>query len=235
MLADDVDALTARIAKLATDEVIANRAKGFGTRASQIDQLADALHPATDRVELLRNNGVKISVPSPPSGITSFAEDMKRSLEKDPASVVSDTGGFGQKFKTPLEDFVVRLEGTLTSEWKKHVHQNAPEVRDDLLSILAKVKGFAASVSVVKERLARYREHRAKTPNTLDDVSSFNRARDDLRETLRSVGSDELPPEIVKFMGRAGLEGVPLDELSAETRDWLVEHELLAHFVIRTG
>ena len=235
MLADDIDTLTARIEKLQKDEAIADKARGFETRASQIDQLAGALHPATDRVELLRNHGVKISVPSPPSGLISFADDMKRLLEEDPASVVSDTGGFGQRFKGPAEKLVDRLGGTARSAWERHVDKNTPDVSDDLLSVLAKVKGFAASVSTAQKRLAQYRAHRMKTPQSLDDVCSFNGALDELQEGLRSLGSDKLRPEIVNFIRRAGLQGVPLDELSDETRDWLVEHELLGHFVVKTG
>lgn len=235
MLADDIEVLTARIEKLRSDEAIASEAKHFETRAAQIEQLANDLRSATKIVELFRNNRVNSSVPSPPTGLISFAESMKRLLENDRASVVSDTGGFGQKFKTPLEKYTDRAKSTVTSAWEKHVDKSTPNVNEDMLSVLIKVKGFADSVSTVRKRFTEYRVHRTRTPTCADDICSFDRALEELRKALGSLGSDDLPEEVVNFMRRAGLQGVPLDELSEEIRSWLFEHELLGRFVIKTG
>ncbi len=235
MLTKEIDALTARIERLRGLQSIANEAEHFETRATQIEQLADALQSPTSTTELLRSNGVALSVPKPTGGLLVFAENLRKSVETDRASVLSDMDGFAQKFRSPLERLCERLQDAATKAWTEHVDKNAPPVNQEMLSILAKLRGFAESVSRVRRGHAQYEAYRTRTPRSGDDIRSFREALVALKDALCSLGSNELPRELVDFIRQAGLSGVPLDQLTDETFDWLRVHELLGQFVIKTA
>lgn len=235
MLIDDIDALTARIEELRMLQRIAGEAEHFETRATQIEYLGNDLHSPTETNELLRSNGIAVSVPMPPAGLIKFAEDMKGRLETDRTAALSGTGGFGQKFKAPLERLCERLKAGAKQAWTEYVEKSAPPVNHEVLSVLAKVRGFAESVSRIRSSVTQYETHRMRTPTSADDIRSFSETLEMLRNALGSLGSNDLPQELVDFMRRAGLDGVPLDQLTDETLGWLREHELLSQFVIKTA
>lgn len=235
MLTEDIDVLIARIEKLRGLQRIASEAEHFETRATQIEQLANDLHSPTETNELLRRNSIGVSIPRPPMGLITFAENMRQLIETDRSSALSDMDGFGQRFKSPLERLCERLREAATKAWTEHVDKNGPSVNQEMLSVLVKLRGFAESVSRVRGCIAQYEAHRTRTPRSADDIRSFGKALEALTDALGSLGSNELPREFVDFIRRAGLNGVPLDQLTNETLDWLREHELLGQFVVKTA
>lgn len=235
MLTDEIDALTARIEGLRALERIANEAHHFETRAIQIEELANGLNLPTRGNELLRSNGVGMAAPKPPIGLIALAKNWQQLIENDPAATLSDMDGFAQKFKLPLERYIERVTDAATKAWMEHVDRNAPPVNQEMLSILVKLKGFAESVVRIRNHLSQYQIHRTQTPASADDIRRFGEDLKALKKALSSLGSDELPKELVEFIRRAGLNGVPLDQLDVQTLEWLRGHRLLGQFVVRTA
>jgi hypothetical protein len=235
MLIDDIGVLTARIEKLRGLQRIASDAERFETRVTQIEQLTENLHSPTEAHQLLRSNGIQLSVPKPPAGLIAFADSLRQSVETDRASALSAMDGLSQRFKVPLERFCQRLTEMATQAWTEHVDRNTPPVNQEMLSVLARLRGFAESVSRVRGCIAQCQAHRTRVPRSSDDIRSLERALEALRNALGSLGSNELPRELLDFIRRAGLNGVPLDQLTDETLGWLREHDLLGQFVVKTA
>lgn len=235
MLLNEIKVLAERVHEFQELEKAAGECDRFETRADQLDQLARTLSASVRGVALLKDSGINVAVDVSVGGLLATATEMKRLVETDRASAVSDTSGFGQRFKRPLEGVCAKTEAAAADAWRRHVDATWPRVNQEMMHVLRRVKGFAGSVSTVLDLHGKRERYRATAPNCEEDIRRYRAAVEALQDALRSLGSDDLPDHVVRFMRRAGTGGVPLDELTTETVDWFKAHDLLGQFVVKTA
>ena len=235
MLLNEIKTLAERIHEFQELEKAAGECDRFETRADQLDQLSSKLDTSVWSVTLLKNCEIDVAVNVSAGGLLATAAEMKRLVETDRASAVSDTSGFGPRFKRPLDDVCAKTEAAAADAWRRHVDATWPRVNQEMMHVLRRVKGFAGSVSTVLDLDGKRERYRAMAPRCEEDIRQYRAAVEALQDALRSLGSDDLPDHVVRFMRRAGTGGLPLDELTTETVDWLKAHDLLGQFVVKTA
>lgn len=234
MLLNEIDALGKRIDAYGELQKAAGECQRFETRAKQLEELAARLSVSVGAVALLKSSGIDVAVKVNAGGFLVAAAEMKHSMATQRSAALSDTSGFGQKFKKPLEGVCTEIGSAAADTWKRHVNGTWPPVNLDIMHVLKGLRGFAESVTRVMD-LQKCRENFLATPpNSELDIGRYREAVETLQNALRSLGSEDLPDHVLGFMRRAGTGGLPLDELTTETVEWLKAHDLLGQFVVKT-
>lgn len=235
MLLNEIDALGKRIDAYRELQEIAGECDRFETRAGQLEQVAATLRAPVGAVALLKNSGIDVAVKVSAGGLLATTAEMKQSLATQRSAAVSDTSGFGQKFKKPLEGVCTEIGSAARDAWERHVDATWPTVNREMMNILKKLRGFRESVTKILELDGRKDSHRARLPSSEDDIRQYCDAVRALQDALKSLGSEDLPDHVLRFVRLAGLNGFPLDGLTPEILEWLRSHDLLGQFVVKTA
>jgi len=237
MLLERAADLTAKIAQYQKLKGAADESEQFHTRAKQLTDVAERINRVRQGLGRLTEAGVDISFePSDGAAYAAKAKALRAALQADPTVINDPPFDLKYEFADRLTGIATAADQAMREAWTGYVANRAAFGSDDVLTALAAVPQFRASVA----RIRRCRTEIAAFGNGLPTDPNAAVARiDALVEEHDAAWSElsaaDIPPSVISFMRAAAGPGASLEALTAEVKTWLAGRGLLAAFRIRLG
>jgi hypothetical protein len=237
MLLERARDLTAKIAQYQKLKGAADESEQFHTRADQFARAAERIARVRQGLEKLSTAGVDVSFePSDGAAYAVKAKTLRAALQANPAAINDPPFDLKHEFVDRLAGIATAADEAMREAWTAYVAKRAPFGSDDVLSALAVVPQFRASVAKIR----RCRVDISALGNGLPADPGAAVARMDalLKEhdtAWAELSADDIPANVVDFIRAAAGAGAPLKGFTADVQAWLAERDLLTAFRIRLG
>jgi hypothetical protein len=237
MLLDRAAGLTEKIGRYEKLKTAANQAQTYKTRASQFEQARLKLAETQKAVKQFDEAAIPVAFGATnATQLLTNASALRDQFVADPGVIANPP--FDLKY-----EFVDRISGltdfatiALENAWRSYVHSRSAIGSSEVLDALMRLPQFRASIVSIKECNGKVAQLAAQVPMDLQAaVVSLDQLVQQLRSAWAAISADDIPESLIKFLRATAAEGVPLDLLSEETREWLAAKGLLNAFRIRIG
>jgi hypothetical protein len=237
MLLDRAADLTAKITQYQKLKGTADESKQFQTRASQFASVADRIAGVRERLHKLAAAGVAITFePSDGASYAAKAKALRVVLQANPAAINDPPFDLKHEFVDRLGGIAAAADQAVKEAWGAYVAKHVAVGSDDVLSALAAVPQFRASVSRIRRCRADIAALGGSVPSDPNAaVARMDSLRKDHDAAWSELSAEDMPPNILHFIRAATGEGAPLKALTPEVQTWLAERNLLTAFRIRLG
>jgi metal-dependent amidase/aminoacylase/carboxypeptidase family protein len=233
MLLDDCQQLST-LAKSVTDlRSNVDELNNFKTRQAEIEQIVRELKPLAEALQAFKEKGIY--------GFTLLQEVenfLAQVIEVEKQFKTEHKWLLGAKKIKPLEDKSKSLRETiekqLRQQWITYRNSHVPAISNDFLSVLAKIPTFSQTVTAVRSLSSQIQV--IDYPKDRDQFDKVEKAISKLTTAWSSVNSDEVPPEVLKFLKEAAtINGAPMHLLNPTVQKWLDDKGIGSSFRIRLG
>lgn len=237
MLLERAADLTAKIAQHQKLKGAADLSDQLHTRAKQLTDVADRIHRVWLSLNRLTNAGVDVGFKSSDGTVyADKAKDLRALIQADPAAINDPPFDLKYKFAERLTGIAAAADQAMRKAWTEYVANRAAFGSEDVLTALAAVPQFRASVAKIR----RCRTDVSALGNSVptDPNVAVKRIDELVKEhdaAWSELAADDIPLSVIRFMRAAASHGAPLEALTAEVKTWLVGRGLLAAFRIRLG
>jgi len=237
MLLERAADLTAKIAQYQKLKGAADESEQFHTRADQFVKVAERVSGVRLGLRKLIDAGVEVGFePSDGAAYSAKAKTLRAVLQGNPAAINDPPFDLKHEFVDRLGAIAAAADQAMLEAWTTYVAKRAPFGSDDVLSALAVVPQFQASVAKIR----RCRAEISALGNGLPADPSATVTRMDalLKEhdaAWADLSADDIPSSVVGFIRAAAGAGAPLKGFTSEVQAWLEERDLLTAFRIRLG
>ena len=125
------------------------------------------------------------------------------------------------------------LDEHITREWRIYTERSR-HANTQVLEALSGIHAFAKTVQKVRALTASIEQCRKNKPTSEEDFKKFDGLVKQVDTAWNELGSDEVPPNVERFLRAAGgREGAPIDLLTTEVKEWLETRKINSSFRIR--
>lgn len=231
MIAEDAKHLVELIERMKQLKANVDQRDGFRTRQSELEEAGRELEKRVAAVNALAVRGsAKPDVAIRASAFLNHINTVTSSFNQDPSWIIS----FNNKpFENALKGLNTELDEHITREWRAYTERSR-HANTQVLDVLGGIPAFAQTVQKVRGLTARLEQRRNSKPTSEEDFLNFDELVRQVDAAWGELGSDEVPPDVERFLRAAGgREGAPLDLLTEGVKEWLETREIDASFRIR--
>ena len=237
MLLERAADLTAKIAQYQKLKGAADESEQFHTRAKQLTDVAERIARARQAVDRLTDAGVEVSFePSEGAAYAAKAKALRAALQADPAAINNPPFDLKYEFADRLTGIATAADQAMREAWTGYVAKRAAFGSEDVLTALAAVPQFRASVAKIRRsrtEISALGNGLPTDPNAA--VARIGALVEEHDAAWSELSADDIPPSVISFIRTAAGQGAPLEALTAEVKTWLAGRGLLAAFRIRLG
>ena len=225
--------LAAVVVEINALAAIADRAEAIRSRATQFESALDELRLSAGSARHLRDRGVAVECELKAAGVRHFLSQLLGEVNADPAAILA-AKDIHPKMLAPLAKIASILQEAADQAWRRHVRQQLPEVRGDLLDALTRVPALRSKVErfrVLRERALAGSE---RTPTTDAEFNAVELLVKHCNQAWRELDSEGIPKEVLIFLREAATpRGASLSKLTPTIVSWLEANNLAEAFGVR--
>lgn len=234
MLLERANAVAARINAYQKLKSTADEADKFATRARQFDQISVLLAALRETLEELERVGVTVDfTPLDGVGFADKARLLRLELGDDPARIDNPPFDLKYAFSDRLTGIAGAGAKAAQAGWKAYVDGRAPVGSDDVLSALAQIQQFRASVVRIRQIRSEIAGVGASLPS--DPTAAIARLDTliaDHDTAWQTLEASDIPASVVGFIRAAATGDAMLSAFTPEVRSWLEGRGLISAFRI---
>jgi hypothetical protein len=200
-------------------------------------EFTDAVSELKGRIETVRSlclrGAVSPDVQSKADAFLSQVNNVRSNFDADPAWIIR-SGNFNVAyFKNALKGLNQELDFHISREWNRYT-ERARHVNGEVLSVLGGIPAFSSTVQKIQILARRIDALRSKNPCGEPDFQKFDQLVDDMDKAWGELGSEDVPPSVMKFLRASGTrEGATLDLLTEEVKKWLQSCKIEGSFRVQ--
>ena len=235
MLLERATSLAAKITQYHELRSAADEGEQFETRAKQFVAISERLSRTLSALGKLADAGVTISfVPNDGAGYAAKAKALRAAIRDNPAAINDPPFDLKYEFTDRLTMIAGAAEKAMTEAWKAYVAKRGDFGSNVVLSALAEVPQFRASVTKIRQ----CRSNIAALGNGLPSdpqatVGRLNVLVADHNAAWAELSAQDIPSSVISLIRAAANEGALLTTYTDEIRTWLESRNLLNAFRIR--
>lgn len=210
----------------------ADQLEGFTSRQAEITKAIQEINPLIIAVRAFKQRGitnfdVNQEVQKLLSSIT-LAEDNFRN---NPEWITDNKNFNGKILIKEIGNLKNRLQQNLTQAWKSYLNQHLPSTNKEMLEIFA---GLVTLRPTIERIYTLQRQIQSiEFPKNSEEFDRIDNLIDELRQSLASLSSDQIPENVQDFLKTAATQGATIDLLTPEVKEWLIQHRLINSLRIR--
>jgi hypothetical protein len=235
MLLDRASEVTAKITTFQKLKSAANEAGMFATRAGQFRAVAQRIVNLRATLQALRVAGIPVDfAPLDGTGLAAKARQLKSLVQEDPAKINDPPFDLRFAFTERLAEVAKAGERAALAAWTGYVGKRAAFGSDDVLSALAVVPQFRASVGQIRQLRANVAGLGSALPaDPLATVIKIDALAAEHDRAWAALDATDIPSSVVGFIRAAANQGATLGTFTTEVRTWLESRNLLGAFRIK--
>ena len=235
MLLERASVLAATINSYQELKNTADEAAQFATRAQQFSTISMRVLLLRKLLSELADAGVSVDFkPNDSVGFAAKARQLREEIKANPAKLNDPPFDLKYEFSDRLISIAGAGEKAALAAWKAYVEKRAAFGADDVLTALAQVPQFKASVHQIRQIRSDVAGLGAGFP--ADPKAAIARL-DSLiaqHETAwTTLAASDIPPSVVVFIRAAASGDALLSAFTPDVRSWLDSRNLLDAFRIK--
>lgn len=231
MIAEDAKHLVELIERMNQLKANVDQRAGFITRQSELEEAARELTKRVAAVNSLAARGSgKPNVAAKANAFLNHINTVASNFNYEPSWII----GFNNKpLENALKGLNAELDEHIIHEWRSYTERSR-HANTQVLDVLSGIPAFAQTVQKVRGLTARLEQRRGSRPTSEEDFLNFDELVRQVDAAWSELGSDEVPPDVERFLRAAGgREGAPLDLLTDDVKEWLEMRKINTSFRIR--
>ena len=231
MISEDAKHLVELIERMNQLKANVDQRAGFRTRQSELEEAARELAKRVAAVNSLATRGaVKPNVGARANAFLNHINTVASNFNQEPSWIISFNN---RPFENSLKSLNAELDEYISSEWRAYTERSR-HANAQVLDVLSGIPAFAQTVQKVRGLTARLEQRRSSRPTSEEDFEYFDDLVREVDAAWSELGSDEVPPNVEKFLKAAGgREGAGLDLLTDDVKEWLETRKIDTSFRIR--
>ena len=235
MLLDRAASLATKINAFQKLKNTKEEAESYATRATQFTHVSMLVSRLRETLTVLAEAGVPVDFePSDGLGYAAKARVLREAIKADPAKLNDPPFDLKHGFTDRLNNIASAGDKAANAAWKAYVDKRVAFGADDVLSALALVPQFKASVT----RIRQIRSHVAAFGGALPADPKDAIARLDMLVTQHeaawnALAASDIPPSVVAFIRAAANHDALLSAYTTEVQTWLESRNLLGAFRVK--
>jgi len=231
MISEDAKHLVELIERMNQLKANVDQRAGFRTRQSELEEAARELAKRVAAVNSLATRGaVKPNVGARANAFLNHINTVASNFNQEPSWIISFNN---RPFENSLKSLNAELDVYISSEWRAYTERSR-HANAQVLDVLSGIPAFAQTVQKVRGLTACLEQRRSTRPTSEEDFEYFDDLVREVDAAWSELGSDEVPPNVEKFLKAAGgREGAGLDLLTDDVKEWLETRKIDTSFRIR--
>lgn len=205
-----------------------DRKNNFGKRRKMLEQ-------EVQKVVALQNCGfaAEISAATVQSLQMTLASLAEKAKENPGYIVDTFRAKEASSFFDALDNLSESFRTQTSNYWQRYVQSSIPDTDDELLSSLARIPEFRATVNDLKKSADFIRHNKNYIPTNSQQVASLKQAAQKLDTLWKQLHTTNVPQDVLVFLKESSsATGASLELLTPVTHKWLMEHGLISKFRI---
>jgi hypothetical protein len=213
----------------------AEEADQFATRATQFATVSMLMTRLRETLTALAEAGVPVDFePGDGLGYANKARLLREEIKADPGKLNNPPFDIKYAFSDRLIGIASAGERAATAAWRAYVEKRSSFGADDVLSALAQVPQFRASVAGIRQIRSDVAAFGASLPPDPKDAIVKLDALVRQHETAwASFAASDIPSSVVAFIRAAANSDALLSAFTPEVKSWLESKDLLGAFRIK--
>jgi DNA repair exonuclease SbcCD ATPase subunit len=231
MIAEDAKHLVELIERMNQLKANVDQRVGFRTRQEELEEAARELEKRVVAVNSLAARGSgKPNVAARANAFLNHIDTVASNFNQAPSWIIDFNNN---PFRNALRGLNAELDEHITNEWRVYTERSR-HANTQVLDVLNGIPAFAQTVQKVRVLTARLEQSRRSRPTSEEDFQNFDDLVTQVDAAWSELGSDEVPPNVERFLRAAGgREGAPLDLLTDDVKEWLETRRIDTSFRIR--
>ena len=226
-------ALTTRVEAIKRNAAGDQLARGFQTRAHELEPVAEAYAKLAKKTSTLRKNRIAVTLPDKVPGLAHAATKALEAFEQDNTSVIEIPSDLRRTFWDQAGDVSVRIDTALQVAWREHVQAAMPRVDRLLFEALPTVTSAhrqeLAAITTAAMQLA------SAVPEDDEGVANLGLLVDRMNRLIVAVDIDGLPVEVRSFIRAIAQGTATLDLVTPAVASWLKAQGLTSKVRLQFG
>jgi hypothetical protein len=235
MLLDRAATLATKINTYQKLKNTAEEADHFATRAAQFGRLALLMTKLRETLNSLAEAGVPVDFkPSDGVGFADKARVLRKAIKADPTKLNDPPFDIKHAFTDRLNGITNAGHQAANAAWKAYVDKRADFGADDVLSALAQVPQFRASVARIRQIRSDVAAFGTSLPaDPKEAIGKLDTLFSQHEAAWTSLAASDIPSSIIAFIRAAANSDALLSAYTPEVKTWLESRDLLSAFRIR--
>jgi len=210
----------------------ANHLDGFKARQQLISQAVTNITPFVRAFRAFRQRGlVTFDLTQKVDKLLEFITIAEENFKQNPEWILDNRNFKGNIFISSLEGLTKTLTQQLLQAWKNYLTLRIPSTNQEMLNLLGRVDAFKSTVQKIRNLDVLI--PREQFPKSCEEFENIDRLIDQLRESWKSLSSDEVPEAVLRFLRATASQGASLTLLTPEVQDWITRHGISDSLRIR--
>lgn len=235
MLLDRAASLATKINTFQKLKNTKEEAEQFATRATQFAHVAMLVSRLRETLAALAEAGVPVDFePSDGVGYADKARDLREAIKADPAKLNDPPFDLKHGFTDRLNHIASAGDKAANAAWKAYVDKRAAFGADDVLSALAQVPQFKASVTRIRQIRSDVAAFGAGLPvDPKDAIAKLDTLVAQHEAAWNALAASDIPSSVVAFIRASANNDALLSAYTSEVQTWLESRNLLGAFRIK--
>jgi len=235
MLLDRAAALATKISTYQKLKNTAEEGEQFATRATQFGSVSLLMAGLHKTLSALADAGVPVDFePSDGSGYAEKARLLREAIKADPGKLNDPPFDIKYAFIDRLNGIAITGHRAASAAWKAYVDKRAAFGADDVLSALAEVPQFRASVARIRQIRGDVGAFGAALPaDPKETIAKLDALVSQHEAAWTSLAASDIPASVIAFIRAAAKSEAMLSAYTPEVQKWLEGRNLLDAFRIK--
>lgn len=205
---------------------------GFTSRQEKITNAVREIQPLIIALRVFRQKGIiNFDLNQKVNTLLTFITSTEENFRKNPEWILDNNNFKGNIFTSNAENLRSTLRQHLCQAWKSYLTQQLPSTNKEMLEIFAKLESLRPTIQRISNLDRQIKE--VEFPKNSEDFDRVDKLIEQLRQSLESLSSDKIPQNVQNFLKAAANQGATIDFLTAEVKEWLIQHRLADSLRIR--
>jgi hypothetical protein len=235
MLLDRAASLATKINTFQKLKNTKEESEQFATRATQFAHVSMLVSRLRATLKMLDEAGVPVDFePSDGVGYADKARILREAIKVDPAKLNDPPFDLKHGFTDRLNNIASAGDKAASAAWRAYVDKRAAFGADDVLSALAQVPQFKASVLRIRQIRSDVAAFGAGLPaDPKDAIVRLDTLVTQHEAAWNALAASDIPSSVVAFIRAAANNDALLSAYTSEVQTWLESRNLLGAFRIR--
>lgn len=235
MLLDRAASLATKINTFQRLKNTKEESEQFATRATQFAHASMLVSRLRETLTVLAEAGVPVDFePVDGVGYAEKARTLRKAIKADPAKLNDPPFDLKHGFADRLNSIVSAGDKAANAAWKAYVDKRAAFSREDVLSALAQVTQFKASVTRIRQIRSDVVAFGVGLPtDPKEAIARLDTLIIQHEAAWNALAASDVPLGVVTFIRAAASNDALLSQYTSEVQKWLEIHNLLGNFRIK--
>ncbi len=210
----------------------ADQLDGFTARQEEITKALQEIKPLIIAVRAFKQkNIINFDLHQKLDKLLNFVTLAEENFRNNPEWIIDNNNFNGKAFSRDIVSLKNSLHQSLIQAWTSYLNQHLPSTNKEMLEIFAGLVTLRPTIHRIY--MLEKQIQGVEFPKNSEEFNRIDNLIDELRQSLASLSSDQIPEDVQNFLKNAATYGATIDLLTPEVKEWLIQHGLISSLRIR--